>query len=144
LKKPDISILSDDFLAEASRLPQKNLAVELLRKLLGDEIKSRSRRNVVQLRQFSELLLNSIRKYQNRVIEAAQVIEELIALARQMREADDYGVGAGRSAFSRLGGGVAHRPRAGRALSAGGRTPFGPATACIFCIRLARFRQSIS
>ena len=91
LKKPDISILSDEFLAEASRLPQKNLAVELLRKLLSDEVKTRSRRNVVQSRQFSELLLSSIRKYQNRGIEAAQVIEELIALAKQMREAAGRG-----------------------------------------------------
>lgn len=87
LKKPDISILSDQFLAEISHLPQKNLAVELLRKLLNDEIKTRSRRNVVQSRSFAELLANSVRRYQNRSIEAAQVIEELIALAKQMREA---------------------------------------------------------
>jgi type I restriction enzyme, R subunit len=87
LKKPDISILSDDFLAEVGHLPQKNLAVELLRKLLNDEVKTRSRRNIVQSRLFSELLSNSIRKYQNRAIETAQVIEELIALAKQMREA---------------------------------------------------------
>jgi type I restriction enzyme R subunit len=91
LKKPDISILSDDFLAEVSRLPQKNLAVELLRKLLSEEIKTRSRRNVVQSHKFSELLLSSIRKYQNRAIEAAQVIEELIALAKQVREAAGRG-----------------------------------------------------
>ncbi len=87
LKKPDISILSDEFLAEVSHLPQKNLAVELLRKLLNDEIKTRSRRNVIESRRFSELLDGSIRKYQNRAIEAAQVIEELIALAKHMREA---------------------------------------------------------
>ena len=88
LKKPDISTLSDDFLAEVGRLPQKNLAVELLRKLLSEEIKTRSRRNVVQSRQFSEMLVSSIRKYQNRAIEAAQVIEEFIALAKEMREPD--------------------------------------------------------
>jgi type I restriction enzyme R subunit len=86
LKKPDISILSDDFLTEVSHLPQKNLAVELLRKLLNDEIKTRSRRNVVKSRLFSTLLESSIRKYQNRAIQAAQVIEELIGLAKQMRE----------------------------------------------------------
>jgi type I restriction enzyme R subunit len=86
LKKPDISILSDEFLAEVSHLPQKNLAVEMLRKLLTDEIKARSRRNVVKSRLFSELLESSIRKYQNRAIQAAQVIEELIGLAKQMRE----------------------------------------------------------
>lgn len=86
LKKPDISILSEEFLREVSQLPQKNLAVELLRKLLNNEIKTRSRRNVVKSRQFSALLENSIRKYQNRAIQAAQVIEELIGLAKQMRE----------------------------------------------------------
>jgi type I restriction enzyme R subunit len=87
LKKPDISILSDDFLADVSHLPQKNLAVELLRKLLHDEIKTRLRRNVVQSKRFSELLEASMRKYQNRAIQAAQVIEELIGLAKQMRDA---------------------------------------------------------
>jgi len=86
LKKPDISILSEEFLTEVSHLPQKNLAVELLRKLLNDEIKTRSRRNVVKSRLFSALLESSIRKYQNRAIQAAQVIEELIGLAKQMRE----------------------------------------------------------
>src|SRR5207302_3465868 len=85
-KKPDISILSEEFLTEVSHLPQKNLAVELLRKLLNDEIKARARRNVVKSRLFSTLLEGSIRKYQNRAIQAAQVIEELIALAKQMRE----------------------------------------------------------
>jgi len=91
LKKPDISILSDEFLAEVSQLPQKNLAVELLRNLLNDEIKTRSRQNVVQSRLFSELLAASIRKYQSRAIQAAQVIEELIGLAKQMREAAGRG-----------------------------------------------------
>jgi type I site-specific restriction-modification system R (restriction) subunit len=86
LKKPDISILLKEFLAEVSHIPQKNLAVELLRKLLNDEIKTRSRRNVVKSSLFSTLLESSIRKYQNRAIQAAQVIEELIGLARQMRE----------------------------------------------------------
>jgi type I restriction enzyme R subunit len=86
LKKPDISILSDEFLAEVSHLPQKNLAVELLRKLLNNEIKTRSRRNLVKSRQFSDLLETSMRKYQNRAIQAAQVIEELVGLAKQMRE----------------------------------------------------------
>jgi type I restriction enzyme R subunit len=76
------------FFVLVSRLPQKNLAVELLRKLLSDEIKTRSKRNVVQSRQFSELLVSSIRKYQNRAIEAAQVIEELIALCTASRSAD--------------------------------------------------------
>jgi type I restriction enzyme, R subunit len=86
LKKPDISILSEEFLGEVSNIPQKNLAVELLQKLLKDEIKTRSRRNVVKSRLFSALLESSIRKYQNRAIQAAQVIEELIGLAEQIRE----------------------------------------------------------
>jgi type I restriction enzyme, R subunit len=91
LKRPDISILSDQFLSEVRGLPQKNLAVELLRKLLSNEIKTRGRKNLVQSRSFAELLENSIRKYQNRAIEAAQVIEELIAIARDMREAEQRG-----------------------------------------------------
>jgi type I restriction enzyme R subunit len=91
LKKPDISILSDEFLAEVRGMPQHNLAVELLRKLLVGEIKTRSQRNVVQARSFTELLERSIRKYQNRAIETAQVIEELIALAKDMRAANARG-----------------------------------------------------
>lgn len=91
LKKPDISILSDDFLQEVRQLPHRNLAVELLRKLLNDEIKTNSRKNVVQARSFAEMLEMAIRKYQNRAIEAAQVIEELIQLAREMREAQQRG-----------------------------------------------------
>jgi type I restriction enzyme, R subunit len=95
LKKPDISILSDEFLAEVRGMPQRNLAVELLRKLLTGEIKSRSRRNVVQARSFADLLEQSLRRYQNRAIETAQVIEELIALAADMRAANARGVELG-------------------------------------------------
>ncbi len=91
LKKPDISILSDEFLAEVRGLPQRNLAVEMLRKLLEGEIKTRGKKNIVQARSFSEMLENSIRRYQNRAIETAQVIEELIALAKDLREADRRG-----------------------------------------------------
>src|SRR5205823_10701521 len=69
LKRPDISILSDEFLAEVRGMPRRNLAVELLRKLLQGEIKARSRRNVVQARSFSEMLERAIRKYQNRAVE---------------------------------------------------------------------------
>jgi type I restriction enzyme R subunit len=89
--------LSDEFLAEVSNLPQKNLAVELLRKLLNDEIKTRSRRNVVKSKLFSELLDGTIRKYQNRAVQTAQVIEELIALAKQMREESEKGAQLGLS-----------------------------------------------
>ena len=91
LAKPDISILSDDFLAEVRGMPQRNLAVELLQKLLKGELATRRRRNVVQARSFAEMLEQTIRRYQNRAIEAAQVIEELIALARDMREAQARG-----------------------------------------------------
>jgi type I restriction enzyme, R subunit len=91
LKKPDISILSDEFLAEVRGMPQRNLAVELLQKLLKGEIRIRSRRNVVQARSFSEMLEQSLRHYQNRAIETAKVVEELIQLAKDMREAGRRG-----------------------------------------------------
>lgn len=91
LKKPDISILSDEFLAEVRGMPHKNLAVDMLRRLLEGEIKARGRKNIVQARSFAELLENAIKKYQNRAIETAQVIEELIALAKDLREAGKRG-----------------------------------------------------
>ena len=91
MKSPDISILSDEFLAEVRDLPQRNLALELLRKLLGDEIKVRSRRNVVEARSFSDMLEQAIQRYQNRSIETAQVIAQLIELARDMRAAHRRG-----------------------------------------------------
>jgi type I restriction enzyme R subunit len=91
LEKPDISILSDEFLAEVRGMPQRNLAVELLQKLLKGELNARRRKNVVQARSFAEMLEQSIRRYQNRAIEAAQVIEELIHLAKEMREANARG-----------------------------------------------------
>jgi len=97
LSKPDISILSDEFLAEVRDLPQRNLAVELLRKLLADEIRTRSKKNLVQARSFAEMLENAVRKYQNRAIETAQVIEELIALAKEVREAGRRGKDLGLS-----------------------------------------------
>ncbi|MEO7803426.1 MAG: type I restriction enzyme endonuclease domain-containing protein, partial [Actinomycetota bacterium] len=95
LKKPDISLLSEEFLAELKDLPHKNLAVELLKKLLNDEIKVRQRSNVVQSRAFSEMLDSAIRRYQSRAITTAQVIEELIALARNVREAQKRGENLG-------------------------------------------------
>ena len=91
LEKPDISILSEEFLAEVQGMPQRNLAVELLQKLLKGELATRRRTNVVQARSFAEMLEQTLRRYQNRAIEAAQVIEELIQLARDMREAGDRG-----------------------------------------------------
>ena len=91
LDKPDISILSEEFLAEVKGMPHRNLAIELLQKLLQGELATRRRKNVVQARSFSEMLEQSLRRYQNRAIEAAQVIEELIDLAREMREASERG-----------------------------------------------------
>ena len=91
LEKPDISILSDEFLDEVRGMPQRNLAVELLQKLLKGELAARRRKNVVQARSFAEMLEETIRRYQNRAVEAAQVIEELIQLARDLREADARG-----------------------------------------------------
>ena len=91
LEKPDISILSDKFLAEVQGMPQRNLAIELLRKLLQGELAVRRRKNVVQARSFAKMLEETIRRYQNRAIEAAQVIEELIGLARELREAHARG-----------------------------------------------------
>ncbi len=97
LKKPDSAVLSDEFLAELRNLPHKHLAVELLRKLLHSEITSRARTNVVQSRSFAELLERSIRTYQNRALETAQIIEELIALARAMNAAQRRGAQLGLS-----------------------------------------------
>lgn len=91
LKKPDISILSDEFLEEIRHMPQRNLALEVLKKLLNDEIKTRTRRNLMQSKSFAEMLEQTIRKYQSRTITAAQVILELIELAKEMREADKRG-----------------------------------------------------
>ena len=91
LKKPDISILSDEFMDEVRGMKRRNLAVELLQKLLRGQIAARRRKNIVQARSFAEMLEDTIRRYQNRAIEAAQVIEELIELARDMREADARG-----------------------------------------------------
>ena len=91
LEKPDISILSEEFLAEVRGMPQRNLAVELLQKLLKGEVATRRMKNVVQARSFAEMLEQTLLRYQNRAIEAAQVIEELIQLARELREATARG-----------------------------------------------------
>ena len=97
LDKPDISVLSDEFLAEVRGMPHRNLAVELLKKLLRGEVSIRRRKNVVQARSFAEMLEQTLHRYQNRAIETAQVIEELIGLARDMREANARGESLGLS-----------------------------------------------
>ena len=91
LDKPNIGILDDEFLAEVRNLPERNLAVELLERLLEGEIKSRFAGNVVQERKFSELLANVVKRYQNRAIETAQVIEELIEMAKKFHAAATRG-----------------------------------------------------
>ena len=87
LDKPNIGILDDAFLAEVRNLPERNLAVELLERLLEGEIKSRFAGNVVQNKKFSDMLTDVVQRYQNRSIEAAQVMEELVQMAKKFREA---------------------------------------------------------
>ncbi|MBF0231278.1 MAG: DUF3387 domain-containing protein, partial [Desulfamplus sp.] len=94
LQNPEISglnILSDEFMAELKDMPRKNLALELLRRLLNDEIKQRSQRNIIQSKKFSEMLADAIKRYQNNAITAAEIIEELIRLAKKIKEADKRG-----------------------------------------------------
>ena len=95
LQKPDISILSEEFLAEVRGLPQKSVAVELLRKLLNDEIRTRQKKRLVQSRSFEQMLQETIHRYKNRAIETVEVIEELIKLAKELREADKRGENLG-------------------------------------------------
>ena len=97
LDKPNIGLLDDEFLAQVKNLPERNLAVELLERLLEGEIKSRFATNVVQERKFSELLGNVIKRYQNRSIETAQVMEELVEMAKKFREAASRGESLGLS-----------------------------------------------
>ena len=87
IKKPDVSILDDAFLASVRDMPHKNLAVELLRKLLDNEVRQRSKKNVVQSRSFAAMLDDAVRRYMSRTVQAEDIIEELIGLAREMREA---------------------------------------------------------
>lgn len=99
IKKPDISILSDEFLAEVRGMERKNLALELLKKILNDEIKTRTKKNLTQSKKLSEMLEGAIRRYQNNLITAAQVIEELIAIAREVRASDQRAVELGLSDY---------------------------------------------
>ena len=92
IEKPEISILSDEFLAELKDMPRKNLALELLRRLLNDEIKKRSSQNIIQSKKFSEMLSDAIKRYQNNAITAAEVIEEMIRMAKEIKEADKRGI----------------------------------------------------
>lgn len=86
IDRPDISILSDEFLEDVRKMPERNLAAELLERLLEDNIRQRGRTHIQQEKKYSELLEAALNKYRNRSIETAQVIEELIAIARKMRD----------------------------------------------------------
>jgi type I restriction enzyme R subunit len=88
IKKPDISILSDDFLLEVKNMIHKNLALETLHKLLNDEIKARLNKNLVQGKTLMEMLVNSIKNYHNKILTAAEVIDELIKLAKDIKTVD--------------------------------------------------------
>lgn len=91
IKKPDLSILSEEFMLEVQGMKHQNLALELLKKILNDEIKSRMRTNLVKSRKFLEMLEASIKKYQNNLLTTAQIIEELIKIAKEIKEADKEG-----------------------------------------------------
>ncbi|WP_441261147.1 type I restriction endonuclease subunit R [Bradyrhizobium sp. 521_C7_N1_3] len=103
LKRPDIGVLSDEFLEDVRHMRERNLAVELLERLLRGEIKSRFKTNVVQSAKFSDLLQQSLTRYRNRAVETAQIIEELIAMAKRFQEAarrgEDLGLNADELAF---------------------------------------------
>lgn len=91
IKKPELSVLEDDFLEELKGMKHKNIALEVLKKLLNDEIKIRAKHNVVQSRTLMEMLESSIKRYQNNVISAAEIIQEMIDLAKEIKEADKRG-----------------------------------------------------
>jgi len=91
IKSPDISIFSDEFLAEVKNMKHKNVALELLKKLINDELKVMTQKNLVKSRSFAEKLTETIRRYQNRTIEAAQVINELLELAKKIQEEKEKG-----------------------------------------------------
>lgn len=103
LDKPNIGLLSDEFLEDIRHMPARNLAVELLEKLLRDEIKAKTRNNVVQEKKYGDRLLETLRKYNNRAVETAQVIEELIQMAKEFQESmkrhEDLGLNADELAF---------------------------------------------
>jgi len=95
LKKPNISVLSEEFLEDVRNLPQKNLALEVLRRLINDEIKQRTKKNLVKAKQFSEMLDEAIHSYLNRNLDSAQVVEELIQLAKKIKEETSRGTDLG-------------------------------------------------
>jgi type I restriction enzyme R subunit len=103
LERPNIGLLSDEFLEDVRQMPAKNLAVELLERLIKDEIRAKSRNNVVRESKYSERLQETLRKYNNRAIESGQIVEELIAMAKDLAEAakrdEELGLGPDEVAF---------------------------------------------
>ena len=99
MERPDISVLSEEFLDEIKNLKRKNLAVEALRKLLAGQIKSRTRTNLVKNQAFSQQLADAMARYHNRVVDAVQVINELIAIAKHLREEPEDGLTSDEVAF---------------------------------------------
>lgn len=91
IKKPDISILSDEFMEEIRGMKHKNVALELLKKILNDEIRSRTKKNLVQSKALSDMLESAIKRYQNNLMSAAEIIHELIELAKEVKAADRRG-----------------------------------------------------
>lgn len=99
IKKPDISILSEEFLAELKGFEHKNVALEVLKKLLNDELKARAKKNLVQSKSLMEMLENAIKKYHNKILTAAEVMEELIKISKEIVASDDEAKHMGLSDF---------------------------------------------
>jgi len=99
IKKPDISILSEEFLAELKGFEHKNVALEVLKKLLNDELKGRAKKNLVQSKNLMEMLENAIKKYHNKILTAAEVMEELIKISKEIVASDDEAQRMGLSDF---------------------------------------------
>ena len=99
IKKPDISVLSEDFMLELKGMQHKNVVIEVLKKLLNDEIKARARTNIVQSRSLMDMLEDSIKRYHNKILTAAEVIEELIKVSKEIKNSDKQAADLGLSEF---------------------------------------------
>jgi type I restriction enzyme, R subunit len=95
--KPDISILSDEFLLEVKGMKHKNIALELLKRILNDEIKARAKTNLVKSKKLLEMLEGAIKRYQNNLLSTAEIIQELINIAKGVKAADEEGIKLGLS-----------------------------------------------
>jgi type I site-specific restriction-modification system R (restriction) subunit len=99
IKKPDISVLSEEFMLELKDMKHKNVSIEVLKKILNDEIKARSRTNIVQSRSLMEMLEDSIKRYHNKILTAAEVIDELIRIGKEIKESDKQAADLGLSEY---------------------------------------------